>query len=185
MATPHSTETWNPVVGHEGRYEVSDLGQVRSIDRYDANGRLMRGKTLSPKTQSGGYLVVNLWHQNKGTMRYVHRLVLESFRGARDDMQGCHNDGDQKNNHLDNLRWGTASDNAYDRVAHGTHAKTSRTHCPRGHRLIEPNLIPHKLATYGYRACRACGVEWSYSRGKSMGFSTERADRWYAGAMSR
>lgn len=185
MAGTHSTETWNPVIGYEGVYEVSDFGRVRSIDRFDSRGRLLRGRILSPKTQSGGYLCVNLWSHNKGSMHYVHRLVLDAFRGTQPDAQACHNDGNQTNNKLENLRWGTASDNASDRVIHGTHPAAARTHCPRGHMLVEPNLLPSKLAKTGYRACRACGAEWAYSRQKGDEFNVERADRWYAGVMSR
>lgn len=185
MAESQSTERWLPVLGYEGIYEVSDFGRVRSIDRFDSSGRLLRGRVLRPKTQSGGYLCVNLWSHNKGSMKYVHRLVLEAFVGTSDTSQVCHNDGDQKNNTLGNLRWGTASDNAHDRVLHGTHAATAKTHCPRGHLLVEPNLVPSKLATYGYRACRACNAESTYARQTSTEFSVERADRWYAGVMSR
>lgn len=160
-----STEQWRPVVGFEGLYEVSDHGSVRGVDRVDSQGRVWRGRVLRQKVHSGGYLCVNLWRNGRGTMRYVHRLVLESFVGPAPDAQShaCHGDGDQHNNKVANLRWGTASDNARDRVRHGTNPKTRRTACPRGHLLVEPNLVPHKLKM-GHRSCLACAYAWTKSK---------------------
>lgn len=54
-------------------------------------------------------------------MRKVHRLVLRAFKGeCPDGMEGCHNDGDPGNNHIDNLRWDTPANNHADKIAHGT-----------------------------------------------------------------
>ncbi len=66
------------------------------------------------------YSAVNLW---RGTVRrgYVHVLVLTAFRGhCPAGMEGCHNDGDPKNNRLSNLRWDTHSANQKDGFRHGT-----------------------------------------------------------------
>ena len=43
-------EIWKPVVGYEGLYEVSSLGNVRSLDKITADGRRIKGKIL--KTQN-------------------------------------------------------------------------------------------------------------------------------------
>lgn len=53
----------------------------------------------------------------------VHRLVLETFVGpCPDRMEGCHSDGVRTNNYIDNLRWDYPSENAKDKIRHGTAA---------------------------------------------------------------
>ena len=129
------TEVWKSVVGHEGAYEVSDHGRVRSCDRIVeqliARGpdrsrtvsRQMRGRLLRPvKTKSGGYLRVSLSAGSTGAQtKKVHQLVCEAFIGpCPHDQMPLHNDGDPTNNRLSNLRYGTGRENVADAIAHGT-----------------------------------------------------------------
>lgn len=155
-----SEERWRPVVGFEGWYEVSDRGGVRSVDRVVecSDGRRVpyRGRVLAQGTHPKGYRTV--WLGRNGTKKcvYVHRLVLESFVGpAPAGHECCHGDGDAGNNSLENLRWDTRSANNFDRVRHGTHPNAVKTVCPRGHLLVEPNLVRAELAR-GKRSCWAC-----------------------------
>jgi len=117
-------EEWRPVVGYEGVYEVSSLGQVRSLDRWvRANsGRRRTGVryfTPSPSGKSRKYKKVLL--RNPDKQHLVHRLVLEAFVGPRpDNCEARHLDGDPSNNRLDNLAWGTKAENEADKVKHGT-----------------------------------------------------------------
>ena len=67
-------------------YEVSNLGGVRSIDRYldtTVKGKktkcFFRGKILSPGYDGQGYPFVSLSSNNKQTLRHVHRLVALAF----------------------------------------------------------------------------------------------------------
>lgn len=154
-------ERWEPVNGHEGSYEVSSHGRVRSVDRVVtySNGQVhsYKGKVLrAGLNKRGGYPLVNLHTQGKGQSRTVHSLVAEAFIGPRPEgMEVCHNDGDPANNHLDNLRYGTHSDNSLDQLRHGTHTNAAKTHCLRGHELFAEN-IPPSMAKRGYRTCLAC-----------------------------
>ena len=154
-------EQWKPVHGYEGIYEVSSHGRVRSVDRTvtcsDGKVHRYKGKVLSAcLSKRGGYPLVNLRDQGKGQTRYVHSLAAEAFIGSRPEgMEVCHNDGDSTNNHLDNLRYDTSSDNELDKVRHGTHHEAVKTHCPRGHELFAEN-IPPSNAKQGKRACLAC-----------------------------
>jgi hypothetical protein len=103
-----------------------------------------------------GYLYVNLKRVGSQSQRAVHRLVLEAFVGpCPPGMEGCHNDGDQLNNRLDNLRWDTPSNNKLDSVRHGTHAEARQVMCQRGHQLAGPNLLPTAVKR-GWRGCLAC-----------------------------
>ena len=159
-------ERWKPVTGYEGIYEVSNHGRVRSVDRTitcsDGRVRRHKGKNLSTPLSRDGYPVVNLYTQGRLKTRYVHSLVAESFIGARPEgMEVCHSDGDSTNNHLDNLRYDTSSENALDKVRHGTHNNAVKTHCPQGHELFAEN-IPPSMAKRGQRACLACARTRGY-----------------------
>lgn len=115
-------ERWLPVVGFEGRYEVSDHGRVRSVDRIaqTATGaRRYRGVMLRPGTVESGHQLVVL---GKGNSRLIHALVLAAFVGPRPaGHDSLHHDGNPANNRLENLRWGTRSENVRDAQRHGTY----------------------------------------------------------------
>ena len=159
-------ERWKPVNGHEGIYEVSSHGRVRSVDRTVnySNGRVrhIKGRVRCATLDRYGYPIVDLWKQGKGQTRTVHSLVAEAFVGPRPDgMQVCHNDGDPTNNRVDNLRYGTHSDNMLDRVRHGTDPDAIKKRCPRGHRLSAENISPSS-ARRGQRECLACNRAHSH-----------------------
>ncbi|GAA1148019.1 hypothetical protein GCM10009651_35920 [Microbacterium natoriense] len=152
------TERWAAVVGFENLYEVSDLGNVRSIDRevtYSNGGvRRYESRVLTGRVTASGHVRVSLYGGTRGRDHFVHRLVLESFVGPRPDgMEGCHENGVPGDNRLTNLRWDTTRGNHLDRVKHGMHHETRKTHCPRGHAYEGENLI---ITKGGWRKCREC-----------------------------
>lgn len=159
-----SEETWKPVVGYEGYYEVSDFGRVRSLDRSSKRG-LRKGQIKTPYPLDTGHLRVRLSFNSKSRAFLVHRLVLEAFVGpCPAGMEGCHDpDPDPANNRLANLRWDTRSSNQLDSVKHGRHRSARRTHCIRGHVLNGPNLVPSGAAN-GKRSCLACSRARSIAR---------------------
>ena len=111
-------------MGAEGRYEVSDLGRVRSVDRIQAcpayvtksgqyrsaNARRFKSKMLRPGPQlKSGHLSVAI---GKGNSRMVHQLVMEAFVGpCPEGREVLHGDHSPANNRLTNLRYGTRSEN--------------------------------------------------------------------------
>src|SRR5262245_52174442 len=105
-----------PIEGFPG-YRIGDEGSVWSCRR----GPQWRQLTIS--LQLNGYPYVSL---QTGTRRgshksTVHRLVLEAFMGpCPPGLQCRHLDGNRQNNRLDNLTWGSASDNEADKRHHGT-----------------------------------------------------------------
>jgi len=118
-----SEETWNPVVGYEGLYEVSDQGRVRAI--FESwNGRYKPGRVLAPLNHPNGYYFVNLYYPGSkqlGRAKTIHSIVLESFGGPRPKGNDCcHIDGNKRNNSRCNLRWGTRRENVQDSINHGT-----------------------------------------------------------------
>ena len=117
-------EKWMPVVGLENFYEVSNLGNIKSLIRQGKTNYGIRnygGKILKPFIGKIGYPVVNLTLKNYRKQYLIHRLVLEAFCGSPlNNMEGCHNDGNKENCKLENLRWDTRSNNALDRRNHIT-----------------------------------------------------------------
>jgi len=147
-------ERWLPIVGWEGSYEVSDLGRVRSIPRRDPRGKRLAGKVLSPGLDTVGYPMVIL-HRHGRTTRTVHRLVAAAFLGSCPPGQEVrHLDGCRTNPRLDNLAYGTKSENQQDSIRHGTHSSLAKTHCPAGHEYTPENTYVNNR---GERMCRECG----------------------------
>lgn len=105
-------ENWLNVVDFEGIYEVSNFGNIRSS----------KNKQLKKITiDSNGRPYLGLWKNNKQKIVRPHKLVLEAFVGkAPQGMECCHNDGNQQNNRLENLRWDTPKNNHSDKLKHGT-----------------------------------------------------------------
>lgn len=95
------------------KYAVSSAGNVWSFKR----GKVRK---LKPATQLSGHLQVSLRAVGKTTIMLVHRLVLFAFVGPPTDGMECrHLNGDPKDNRLENLCWGTKSENAQDSLRHG------------------------------------------------------------------
>lgn len=110
-------ESWRPVVGYEGRYEVSDRGRVRSLDGVYGS-RL--GRVLRPSKLPAGYLVVALWAANKERRFLVHRLVALAFIGpAPAGHEINHRNFDKADNRPENLEWVTRSANLLHRAVSG------------------------------------------------------------------
>lgn len=120
-----SLEVWRSVVGHEGLYEVSSLGKVKSLSRIARSdgrwkARRLKEKILRQQT-SGGYRRVSLGKDSVMRWALVHIVMLEAFVELRPmGMEGCHNNSNSADNVLSNLRWGTPKSNQADRVANGT-----------------------------------------------------------------
>ena len=175
-------EQWLPVPGYEGYYSVSSLGRIRSDKRTIADknghGRKMPEVILTPEKKSSGHLIVCLWKNHERTKRYVHRIVLETFVGeAPAGMQACHWNDDPEDNRLENLRWGTPSDNMLDKVRNGKHQESRKTHCKWGHEFTAENTIPQSNGKD--RQCKTCANTWHKAkrRGLTVGeyFAMERA----------
>src|SRR5699024_3383608 len=140
------TEIWKPIPGFEGLYEVSDHGRVRSLDRVvhsENYARSVRGRMLKVNTAPDGRVSVNLFRDNIGYTRRVHRLVMEAFVGpCPEGMEVCHWNDNASDNRLSNLRYDTRSANTMDMIRNGRHNHARKTHCPRGHEFIPENLKP-------------------------------------------
>jgi hypothetical protein len=121
-------EVWKDVVGFEGAYQVSNIGRVRSIDRYitskHSSGteytRLLKGKILTPEKPrfDDPYILYYLKKDGKRHFGKAHRLVAFAFIPKIEGKNFVnHKDCNPQNNNVDNLEWVTHRENvqhAYD-----------------------------------------------------------------------
>lgn len=107
-------ETWRPCVDFPG-YEVSHLGNVRSLNRIIVNRmrfgpvrRRMPGRALRKKITTHGYEVVTIC----GKQRYVHRLVAKAFIPVVPGKKIInHKNSVRSDNWMENLEWCTPGEN--------------------------------------------------------------------------
>lgn len=111
-------EIWKPIANYEGIYEISNLGNIRSLDRviysnrWDKN-QFIKGKNLKPFLAANGYLRIELTDRDGDRKKFpVHRLVASTFiPNPNNYPQINHKDEDKTNNSISNLEWCTAKYN--------------------------------------------------------------------------
>lgn len=132
------SEEWKDITGYEGYYMVSNLGRVKSCDRYlravyDSK-QLKRGQILKPHLMPNGYYTVWLNRDGKRRGAYIHRLVAAAFipnPSSLDEIN--HIDEDKGNNRADNLEW---CSHRYNINYGGARERIGRTHHLRGYGSI-------------------------------------------------
>lgn len=102
-------EIWKDIKGYEGLYQVSNLGNVKSISRYVIrSGKRFKvnERILSPKIQKNCYQSVYLCNNGLKTKKYIHRLVAIAFL-ENPNLYECvnHKDENPLNNDVRNLEW--------------------------------------------------------------------------------
>jgi hypothetical protein len=122
-------EIWKDIEGYEGRYQVSNLGRVKSLSfmqRYVLrNGyegyRRTKERIRKQKLINSGYRTVSLHLDNVDTTKLVHVLVAEAFIDGPRDRTVNHKDGVKTNNVWTNLEWMSYQDNHLHAVENGHH----------------------------------------------------------------
>lgn len=94
-------------------YEVREDGAVRRV-----GGEVLAQGTL----KRGAYKAVSLWRNNRGTLWRLNRVIALTFHGPPPSPKhhAAHEDGNKANNHKDNIRWKTRTENEADKIRHGT-----------------------------------------------------------------
>jgi hypothetical protein len=118
-------EIWKDVVGYEDFYMVSSNGKMISKERIikRKNGAdFLQKESFMNGSEYHGYIKITVRKNNIKKDKFIHCLIAESFLGTKPiGMEVCHFDGNRKNNNINNLRYGTRSDNVKDAIKHGTH----------------------------------------------------------------
>ena len=109
-------ETWKAISDYEGYYEVSNLGQIRSVNRVviTRNNKKYhyKSKLLKQQPHNSKYLKVELVKESKQKTYLVHRLVANTFiPNPQSKPQVNHKDGNKQNNIHTNLEWSTSKEN--------------------------------------------------------------------------
>lgn len=110
-----NTEEWKDIEGFENSYQVSNLGNIRSLDRkrVTKGGALagIKGRVRKQKQSKSGYMIINICLDGVKSFHAVHRLVAKAFVNNPHNKQTVnHIDGDKKNNAACNLEWATNSE---------------------------------------------------------------------------
>ena len=146
-------EIWKPIKGYENVYEVSNLGNVRSVDRYYEQNigknknvkRVYKGKILKQFKSNAGYMRVQLSYKYKSIPKTVHKLVAETWRKSQEGRETLlkklkeykldnevigytpNIDGNKENNKVTNLEWCTYSHNNKEAIRNGLNKGFSGT----------------------------------------------------------
>jgi hypothetical protein len=123
-------EIWKSVIDYQILYEVSNFGQVRSLNKY-------KGCVRKSSVDNRGYLYVRLSKFNKSSTHKIHRLVAQAFIIKRDPEQNQvdHINGVRTDNRAVNLRWVTNQQNSM-------------------------NAGKRKNNTSGYKGVYKCATKW-------------------------
>lgn len=150
---------WKPVKGYEDYYEVSDQGEVRTIERYvelPTHRYVKRQKMLTQFDDGRGYKHVKLY-DGKGNPKSftVHKVVAITFiDNPNNYIEINHIDHNKHNNCVDNLEWITRSEN----VKHSYKMRDPKTYKGSGNKnskLTEEQVIQmreeHKTGEFTYK----------------------------------
>ena len=172
-------EKWKDINGYEGRYQVSNLGRIKSLPR---NGTIKEERILKYEKNNQGYLQVCLYNSGKKKLYLVHRIVAIAFiPNPENKPEVNHKWGIKTDNRASELEWNTQSENtlhAYENKLQKI--KTGKEH--KGSRVIlqydlESNYIKkwdtikeaeEELKIYGISKCcrgqrkTAGGYIWKY-----------------------
>ena len=131
MSVSNSIEVWTGIEGYANR-EVSSHGRIRSWIGNRGMPNIKRETPVIVKQfpDKRGYMQVNLSSNGKARRFFVHRLVVQAFRGPAQEGQNQirHLDGNPSNNELSNIVWGNSIENYGDRIRHGTGNEGERSH---------------------------------------------------------
>ncbi len=107
---------WKEIKGYEGKYIISNYGEIISLPRYKQNNSKLQ--YVEPKeikryaNTKNGYVYVQLWNNSSYKNIRLHKLVAQAFiPNPENKPQINHIDGNKQNNRIDNLEWCTCKEN--------------------------------------------------------------------------
>lgn len=142
-------EIYKDISGFEGIYQVSDLGNVKSLRRQRADGiGVIKEKILRAGKNGDGYYHVVLFGKLGKKSYPVHRLVANEFipKGNPNMNIINHIDHNIENNNVNNLEWTNHRGNAVHGYAHKSKGKkmTGAYYNPKGNRKWFSNIMINK-----------------------------------------
>ena len=117
-------EIWKNIEGYEGKYMVSNLGNVKSL--WCRNGFRKKERLLKKVIIKNGYARVSLYTKGINNPK-IHRLVANAFLGKCPvGLEVRHLNGNKHDNRSENLKYGTRKENVSDAISHGTHGNCNK-----------------------------------------------------------
>lgn len=109
------TEIWKEIKGFEGYYQISNLGEVKSVKRVVIRSNKMKlsvKERFMKQTLCQGYYYVDLFKEGKKTRSFIHRLIALHFIDNPQNKPSInHINGIKNDNSISNLEWATQKDN--------------------------------------------------------------------------
>lgn len=176
-------EVWVDVKNYEGRYQISNMGRVRSVDtvlRNTKNSFMLKKGSLKKSTDNGkGYQIVSL-SKNGRKNHYVHRLVAFAFiENPMNYLEVNHKDCNKKNNKACNLEWCNRVQNLKHAVTLGRTCNNRKHTMPviginkLGEKTTYESILQASLKTGAHKdSIRSCcigriktagGIKWEYA----------------------
>lgn len=170
------TEVWKDIKGYEGLYQISNLGNIKSLDRIvncPLNGeRIIKGCLLKTYNLKQGYLAIKLFKNNIGKAFQVHRLIACAFiDNINNKPYVNHINGIKTDNTIKNLEWVTCSEN--NRHAYDTGLKkASPVKCIETNIIYKSMHLAGRILDIGCTGIWACcnkrvktsgGFHWEYA----------------------
>lgn len=113
----NNQEQWRPVKGYEDKYEVSNLGRVRSYYDNGTNHLVQESHLIRQKITNANRCCVALCQEGHAKYCFTHRLVAQAFiENPEAKPEINHIDGNPRNNCVENLEWVTRSENHLHRI---------------------------------------------------------------------
>lgn len=180
-------EIWKDIPDYTGLYQASNLGRIRSLDRYImryGHFRLIKGVVIKQRLQSN-YYTVGLYKNGMVKRVLVHRVVWETFNGAiPKGMEINHIDENTSNNalsnlslltHKENMNWGTRTNRSIENRVGKTARKVVLQYDLNGNLIKEWESLRDIEKECGYfhtNICRCCkhqrktsnGYIWKYAK---------------------
>lgn len=119
MENIQKMEEWKDIEGFENLYQISNQGNVKSLERFNCKSKRLYDERILKPTIRNGYLGVLLYKNGKGKNHSIHRLVASAFCQRKENCNIVdHIDGNRTNNHSSNLRWVTCEENLWNPNTH-------------------------------------------------------------------
>ena len=165
-------EEWKDIKGYEGIYQVSSLGNVKSLDRevkrVDGIVVHVKGRMITIRQAREGYCLVALYNKGRGKYKLIHRLVAEAFLcKPKETYEINHINHVRDDNRKENLEWCTHSQNMIDAAIFENDNYKDSHNYHGTHKCIDCG----KLISYQALRCRKCSSKIapkSYKIGHSL-----------------
>jgi hypothetical protein len=158
-------EIWKDIIGYENYYQISNYGNVKSLERSFHLGGIRKEKILKFSINTSGYFQVTLQKNGEKKNYLVHKLVALHFIPNPDNKSEInHKDGNKLNNLINNLEWCTRSENALHAFQLGLRNNKEEKSPNRKLNIQQVfeirellnKKIPHKIIAEKYKVSHHC-----------------------------